>query len=207
MQLQISISNRLVFYLIIGGVTAQNIVINYQTSKMAEGLYHIEDNEVLISSSQPPLLLTEPPVLILSASSSSAAAAGAASKIKPTPATSMVLQTQKVTQQVHNSAASSVTQQISAKDSIDQLSQITVEDSVTNNDESATIGHALYWVFHLFNSSGYMLEVDEILKHFHYNRFFVTHQTWSKFNLKDWPENYKTILGSSIFIYVAIFCK
>ena len=138
MQLQISISNRLVFYFIIGGVTAQNIVINYQTSKMAEGLYHIEDNEVLISSSQPPLLLTEPPVLILSASSSSAAAAGAASKIKPTPATSMVLQTQKVTQQVHNSAASSVTQQISAKDSIDQLSQITVEDSVTNNDESAT---------------------------------------------------------------------
>ena len=138
MQLQISISNRLVFYFIIGGVTAQNIVINYQTSKMAEGLYHIEDNEVLISSSQPPLLLTEPPVLILSASSSSAAAAGAASKIIPTPATSMVLQTQKVTQQVHNSAASSVTQQISAKDSIDQLSQITVEDSVTNNDESAT---------------------------------------------------------------------
>ena len=135
MQLQISIRNRLVFYFIIGGVTAQNIVINYQTSKMAEGLYHIEDNEVLISSSQPPLLLTEPPVLILSASSSSAAAA---SKIKPTPATSMVLQTQKVTQQVHNSAASSVTQQISAKDSIDQLRQITVEDSVTNNDESAT---------------------------------------------------------------------
>ena len=79
MQLQISIRNRLVFYFIIGGVTAQNIVINYQTSKMAEGLYHIEDNEVLISSSQPPLLLTEPPVLILSASSSSAAA-GAASK-------------------------------------------------------------------------------------------------------------------------------
>ena len=139
MQQQISIRNRLVFYFIIGGVTAQNIVINYQTSKMAEGLYHIEDNEVLISSSQPPLLLTEPPVLILSASSSSAAAASvAASKIKPTPATSMVLQTQKVTQQVHNSAASSVTQQISAKDSIDQLSQITVEDSVTNNDKSAT---------------------------------------------------------------------
>ena len=135
MQLQISIRNRLVFYFIIGGVTAQNIVINYQTSKMAEGLYHIEDNEVLISSSQPPLLLTEPPVLILSASSSSAAAA---SKIKPTPATSMVLQTQKVTQQVHNSAASSVTQQISVKDSVDQLRQITVEDSVTNNDESAT---------------------------------------------------------------------
>ena len=101
MQLQISISNRLVFYLIIGGVTAQNIVINYQTSKMAEGLYHIEDNEILISSSQPPLLLTEPPVLILSASSSSAAV-GAASKIKPTPATSMVLQTQKVTQQLYN---------------------------------------------------------------------------------------------------------
>ena len=71
----------------------------------------------------------------------------------------------------------------------------------------AKVGHALYWVFHLFNSSGYMLEVDEILKHFHYNRFFVTHQTWSKFNLKDWPENYKTILGSSIFIYFAIFCK
>ena len=192
MQLQISISNRLVFYLIIGGVTAQNIVINYQTSKMAEGLYHIEDNEVLISSSQPPLLLTEPPVLILSASSSSAAA-GAASKIKPTPATSMVLQTQKVTQQVHNSAASSVTQQISAKDSIDQLSQITVEDSVTNNDESATIGHALYWVFHLFNSSGYMLEVDEILEHFHYNRFFVTHQTWSKFKFKDSPETSRSV--------------
>ena len=141
MQLQISISNRLVFYLIIGGVTAQNIVINYQTSKMAEGLYHIEDNEVLISSSQPPLLLTEPPILILSASSSSAAAASvAASKIKPTPATSMVLQTQKVTQQVHNSAASSasVTQQISVKDSVNLLSQITVEDSVTN-DESTTI--------------------------------------------------------------------
>ena len=137
MQLQISIRNRLVFYFIIGGVTAQNIVINYQTSKMAEGLYHIEDNEVLISSSQPPLLLTEPPVLILSASSSSAAA-GVASKIKPTPATSMVLQTQKVTQQVHNSAASSVTQQISVKDSVDQLRQITVEDSVTNNDKSAT---------------------------------------------------------------------
>ena len=139
MQLQISISNRLVFYFIIGGVTAQNIVINYQTSKMAEGLYHIEDNEVLISSSLPPLLLTEPPVLILSASSSSAAA-GAASKIKPTPATSMVLQTQKVTQQVHNSAASSasVTQQISVKDSVNLLSQITVEDSVTN-DESTTI--------------------------------------------------------------------
>ena len=107
---------------------------------MAEGLYHIEDNEVLISSSQPPLLLTEPPILILSASSSSAAASVAASKIKPTPATSMVLQTQKVTQQVHNSAASSasVTQQISVKDSVNQLSQITVEDSVTN-DESTTI--------------------------------------------------------------------
>ena len=137
---QISIRNRLVFYFIIGGVTAQNIVINYQTSKMAEGLYHIEDNEVLISSSQPPLLLTEPPILILSASSSSAAASVAASKIKPTPATSMVLQTQKVTQQVHNSAASSasVTQQISVKDSVNQLSQITVEDSVTN-DESTTI--------------------------------------------------------------------
>ena len=137
---QISIRNRLVFYFIIGGVTAQNIVINYQTSKMAEGLYHIEDNEVLISSSQPPLLLTEPPILILSASSSSAAASVAASKIKPTPATSMVLQTQKVTQQVHNSAASSasVTQQISEKDSVNQLSQITVEDSVTN-DESTTI--------------------------------------------------------------------
>ena len=137
---QISIRNRLVFYIIIGGVTAQNIVINYQTSKMAEGLYHIEDNEVLISSSQPPLLLTEPPILILSASSSSAAASVAASKIKPTPATSMVLQTQKVTQQVHNSAASSasVTQQISVKDSVNQLSQITVEDSVTN-DESTTI--------------------------------------------------------------------
>ena len=137
---QISIRNRLVFYFLIGGVTAQNIVINYQTSKMAEGLYHIEDNEVLISSSQPPLLLTEPPILILSASSSSAAASVAASKIKPTPATSMVLQTQKVTQQVHNSAASSasVTQQISVKDSVNQLSQITVEDSVTN-DESTTI--------------------------------------------------------------------
>ena len=136
---QISIRNRLVFYFLIGGVTAQNIVINYQTSKMAEGLYHIEDNEVLISSSQPPLLLTEPPILILSASSSSAAAASvAASKIKPTPATSMVLQTQKVTQQVHKSAASSVTQQISVKDSVNQLSQITVEDSVTN-DESTTI--------------------------------------------------------------------
>ena len=105
---------------------------------MAEGIYHIEDNEVLISSSQPPLLLTEPPILILSASSSSAAVSVAASKIKPTPATSMVLQTQKVTQQVHNS----VTQQISVKDSVNQLSQITVEDSVTTNnddDESTTI--------------------------------------------------------------------
>ena len=69
------------------------------------------------------------------------------------------------------------------------------------------IGHALYWSLCLFNLSGYMLEVDDILKHFHYNHFFVTHQTWSKFNLKDWPENYKAILGSSIFIYVAIFCK
>ena len=137
---QISISNRLlVFYFIFGGVTAQNIVINYETSKMPEGLYHIEDNEILISSSQPPLLLTEPPILILSASSSSAAAA--ASKIKPTPATSMVLQTQKVTQQEHHNSvlASSVTQQISVKDSVNQLSQITVEDSVTNNDESKNV--------------------------------------------------------------------
>ena len=132
---------RLVFYFLIGlgGVIAQNIVINYETSKMPEGLYHIEDNEVLISSSQPPLLLTEPPILILSASSSSAAAA--ASKIKPTPATSMVLQTQKVTQQEHHNSvlASSVTQQISVKDSVNQLSQITVEDSVTNNDESKNV--------------------------------------------------------------------
>ena len=132
---------RLVFYFLIGlgGVIAQNIVINYETSKMPEGLYHIEDNEILISSSQPPLLLTEPPILILSASSSSAAAA--ASKIKPTPATSMVLQTQKVTQQEHHNSvlASSVTQQISVKDSVNQLSQITVEDSVTNNDESKNV--------------------------------------------------------------------
>ena len=131
---------RLVFYFLIGlgGVIAQNIVINYETSKMPEGLYHIEDNEILISSSQPPLLLTEPPILILSASSSSAAAA--ASKIKPTPATSMVLQTQKVTQQEHHNSvlASSVTQQISVKDSVNQLSQTrVVEDSVTNNDDKS----------------------------------------------------------------------
>ena len=47
-----------------------------------------------------------------------------------------------------------------------------------------------------------MLEVDVFLKIFHYNRFYVTHQTWSKFKFKDSPETSKSVWTFHIYFFI-----
>ena len=111
-----------------GFVIAQ-IIIPEQTSSLSAGQYHQENNRFFISSSQPLLLMTEPPSLIVSLPTSVSSSIASTLKIKPTSTTTLkiVLETaQKITEQSLNSAT--MTQQISEKESVNLLSQITVEE-------------------------------------------------------------------------------
>ena len=59
-------------------------------------------------------------------------------------------------------------------------------------------------MLHLWAWSDYMLRDNTYTNLFLSYDFYVRHQTSSKIKFKNWPETYKTVLGSAIFIYVYI---
>ena len=122
------------------GVMAQ-ISIPEQTSSLSASPLG-ENNRFFISSSQPALLLTEPPSLIVSlptntitTGSGSSSASSTETEIKPTSALKIRETAQKITEL--QSLTSVVSQQnFSEKESVNLLSQITVEEEKETTSET-----------------------------------------------------------------------
>ena len=125
------------------GVIAQ-ISIPEQTSSLSASPLG-ENNRFFISSSQPALLLTEPPSLIVSlptntitTGSGSSSASSTETEIKPTSALKIRETAQKITEL--QSLTSVVAQQnFSEKESVNLLSQITVEEDETTSKTETEI--------------------------------------------------------------------